>query len=267
MKKLLLFLLLSLILTLSSCFTSFRGTDVDYKGRLGKPYEQDTIYLPKTVTHAIPPLVGAALVSGGAGLLGSVVSGIFGNRSSRKAAQVAHETNVYNKQIADAYNASQENIARQANFANRNLQNEQNAFNKAMWDAENMYNTPVQQRLRYEAAGINPYFALGNISAGNAQSAVQQNGYTPTVTPNQQLYQQDPSAMVQAVQTDAQTRIASFDKAIQAAVSAYDIYNRQSKLPGELKKMASDTAVLASLHLNKQCRICKTRPIKKTLIC
>ena len=241
MKKLLLFLLLSISLTLYSCFTSFRGTDVDYKGRLGKPYQQDTIYLPKTVNHAIAPLVGAALVSGGAGLLSSALGGLFGHHSSKKAASVAHETNVYNKQIADAYNASQENIARQANIANRNLQNEQNAFNKAMWDAENMYNTPVQQRLRFEAAGINPYFALGNISAGNAQTAVQQNGYTPTVTPNQQLYQQDPSAMVQAVQTDAQTRIATFNQAIQAAVSAYDIYNRQRKLPSELKKMASDT--------------------------
>ena len=241
MKKLLLFLLLSITLTLYSCFTSFRGTDVDYNGRIGKPYKQDTIYLPKTTHHAIAPLVGAALVTGGAGLLSSALGGLFGHNSSKKAATIAHETNVYNKQIADAYNASQENIARQANIANRNLQNEQNAFNKAMWDAENMYNTPVQQRLRYEAAGINPYFALGNISAGNAQTAVQQNGYTPTVTPNQQLYQQDPSAMVQAVQTDAQTRIATFNQAIQAAVSAYDIYNRQKKLPSELKKMASDT--------------------------
>ena len=242
MRKLILFILLSLSLTLYSCFTSFRGTDVDYKGRLGKPYEQDTIYISTPVSRAIAPEVGGALVLGGAGLLSSAIGGLFGHKSSKRAQSIAHETNVYNKQIADAYNASQENIARQANIANRNLQNEQNEFNKTMWDAENAYNTPVQQRLRYEAAGINPYFALGNISAGNAQSAVQQNGYTPTVTPNQQLYQQDPSAMVQAVQTDAQTRIATFNQAIQAAVSAYDIYNRNSKLPGELKKMASDTA-------------------------
>ena len=111
MKKLLLFLLLSLSLTLYSCFTSFRGTDVDYKGRLGKPYQQDTIYISTPVSHAIPPLVGGALVTGGAGLLSSFIGGLFGRNSSRKAAQVAHETNVYNKQIADAYNASQENIA------------------------------------------------------------------------------------------------------------------------------------------------------------
>lgn len=239
MKKLLLFIFLSISLTLYSCFTSFRGTDVDYKGRLGKPYDQDTIYLPKTVTHATFDF--GSIVTGGAGIVSSLVGGLFGRKGNKQAQQIAHETNVYNKQIADAYNASQENIARQANIANRNLQNDQNAFNKSMWDAENMYNTPVQQRLRFEAAGINPYMALGNINAGNAQTAVQQNGYTPTVTPNMQLYQQDPSAQVQAVQTDAQTRIATFNQAIQAAVSAYDIYNRHKKLPGELKKMSSET--------------------------
>ena len=57
-----------------------------------------------------------------------------------------------------------------------------------------------------------------------------------------QMYQQDPSAMVQAVQTDAQTRIATFNQAIQAAVSAYDIYNRNRKLPSELKKLNAETA-------------------------
>lgn len=242
MKKLLLFIFLSISLTLHSCFTSFRGTDVDYKGRLGKPYNQDTIYISTPVSRADPGLLVPSLIVGGAGLLGSAIGGIFGHKSSKKAADVAHETNVYNKQIADAYNASQENIARQANIANRNLQNEQNAFNKSMWDAENMYNTPVQQRLRYQAAGINPYFALGNINSGNAQTAVQQNGYTPTVTPNMQLYQQDPSAQVQAVQTDAQNRIATFNQAIQAAVSAYDIYNRNKKLPKELQKLNSETS-------------------------
>lgn len=240
MKKLILFIFVSISLTLVSCFTSFRGTDVDYKGRLGKPYNQDTIYISTPVTHASFDF--GSIVTGGAGIVSSLIGGLFGRKGNKQAAAIAHETNVYNKQIADAYNANQANIAHQANIANRNLQNDQNAFNKSMWDAENAYNTPVQQRLRYEAAGINPYMALGNINAGNAQSAVQQNGYTPTVIPNQQLYQQDPSAQVQAVQTDAQTRIATFNQAIQAAVSAYDIYNRNKKLPGELKKMSSETA-------------------------
>lgn len=50
----------------------------------------------------------------------------------------------------------------------RNMR-EQNAFTRSMWDATNAYNTPLAQRRRYEEAGINPYLALGNIQAGNAQ--------------------------------------------------------------------------------------------------
>ena len=49
---------------------------------------------------------------------------------------------------------------------------EQNSFAERMWNKGNEYNTPYEQRLRYEAAGINPYLALGNIQAGNAQGGV-----------------------------------------------------------------------------------------------
>lgn len=55
---------------------------------------------------------------------------------------------------------------------------EQNAFTRAMWDANNEYNTPVAQRRRYEQAGINPFLALGNIQAGNAQGVT-----TPSSAP------------------------------------------------------------------------------------
>lgn len=46
---------------------------------------------------------------------------------------------------------------------------EQNAFTQEMWNRQNAYNTPYEQRKRYEAAGINPYLALGNIQSGTAQ--------------------------------------------------------------------------------------------------
>lgn len=44
-------------------------------------------------------------------------------------------------------------------------------WQERMWNMENEYNTPLNQRLRYEAAGINPYFAMTNIQSGMAQSA------------------------------------------------------------------------------------------------
>lgn len=52
----------------------------------------------------------------------------------------------------------------------------QSKTNKSMMEyqtserqATQAYNNPVEQRKRFEAAGINPYFALGNIDAGNIQ--------------------------------------------------------------------------------------------------
>lgn len=59
---------------------------------------------------------------------------------------------------------------REANKLNYKMFQEQLGFTEDMWNKQNAYNTPVAQRQRYEQAGINPYFALGNISGGNAES-------------------------------------------------------------------------------------------------
>ena len=59
-----------------------------------------------------------------------------------------------------------------ANQAALQRMREQNDFVERMWNKGNEYNTPYEQRKRYEAAGINPYLALGNIQAGNAQGSV-----------------------------------------------------------------------------------------------
>lgn len=59
-----------------------------------------------------------------------------------------------------------------ANQAALQRMREQNDFAERMWNKGNEYNTPYEQRKRYEAAGINPYLALGNIQAGNAQGSV-----------------------------------------------------------------------------------------------
>lgn len=59
---------------------------------------------------------------------------------------------------------------RETNAANLKLAQYQNDWNVAQWNRQNAYNTPLAQRQRYEEAGINPYFALGNINSGSAQS-------------------------------------------------------------------------------------------------
>lgn len=60
-----------------------------------------------------------------------------------------------------------------ANATQMKMFHEQMQFNRDMIREQNAYNTPAAQRARYEAAGINPYLALGNISSGSQQSTMQ----------------------------------------------------------------------------------------------
>lgn len=96
----------------------------------------------------INPMVGASIITGGASLLG----GLFGSKGTSSAAR------------------AQLQAVRETNAANARLAQKQNEWNLEQWNRENAYNTPEAQRARYEAAGINPYFALGNIQSGNADS-------------------------------------------------------------------------------------------------
>lgn len=103
----------------------------------------------------ISPLIGSALISGGASLLGN----LFGGLSSGSAQRSANETNL---QIAQMNNQRQYQMFQ-----------EQNAFNERMYNQMQQYNTPAAQMQRYADAGINPYVAAGNVQTGNVQSALQ----------------------------------------------------------------------------------------------
>lgn len=94
-----------------------------------------------------PFVVGSALTAG-AHLLGGITSLFGANHAADKSLQATRETNK----------------------ANRELAQYQNEWNLAQWNRMNAYNTPAAQRQRYEEAGINPYFALGNIQPGQAES-------------------------------------------------------------------------------------------------
>lgn len=92
-----------------------------------------------------------AIISSGITSLGSLVGGLFGSSSSKYAAK------------------AQLQAVRETNKANLDLAKYQNEWNVAQWNRQNAYNTPAMQRQRYEEAGINPYFAMGNIQSGNAE--------------------------------------------------------------------------------------------------
>lgn len=94
------------------------------------------------------------VISGGAGIIGSLIGGAF----QKSAQRAANRTNLA--------------IARETNAQNYQIFREQNEFNKEQFNNYLQYNTPAAQRSRYEDAGINPYMALGNMQNGNAQSAL-----------------------------------------------------------------------------------------------
>lgn len=94
-----------------------------------------------------PFIIGSAL-SAGSHILGGITSLFGGNHAADKSLQATRETNKANAELAKY----------------------QNEWNLAQWNRMNAYNTPAAQRQRYEAAGINPYFALGNIQSGQAES-------------------------------------------------------------------------------------------------
>lgn len=76
------------------------------------------------------------------------------------------------KQGSDAAARASLQATRETNAANFKLARYQNDWNLAQWNRQNAYNTPAAQRARYEEAGINPYFALGNISSGQAEGVL-----------------------------------------------------------------------------------------------
>lgn len=113
----------------------------------------------------IPPVVGAAIISSGANLLG----GLLGSKSQSDA----NKTNL--------------KIARETNALNYKMFQEQNAYNKEMWQLNNEYNDPSNQAIRLQSAGFNPYLT-GDVSSGTSSSAPSSvplpNLVTPQVQPN-----------------------------------------------------------------------------------
>lgn len=89
-----------------------------------------------------------AAIQGGAGILGSVVGGLFGNYANRQA-----------------YKRS------------KKLMELQNQFNIEQWERNNEYNTPKMQMQRYMDAGLNPNLIYGNGTNGNSSSPVESAGY------------------------------------------------------------------------------------------
>lgn len=92
----------------------------------------------------------AAAIGAAAGLVGSLIG----------------------KKGKDKTNSTNLQIAREQNQTNRDIARENNEWNYMMQQEQNAYNSPVNQMQRYKDAGVNPYMAIGNMTAGNQESAL-----------------------------------------------------------------------------------------------
>lgn len=126
-----------------------------------------------------------SIISGGAGLLGSIFGGFSQNKNTK-------QTNATNLQIA-----------RETNQMSLDAMREQNQFNRdmalEMFDRENAYNDPSAQAQRLLNAGFSPAVAFGNgamaQSLGNISTPTA-SGLPNFVSPTMQT---PPSVMLSAV--------------------------------------------------------------------
>lgn len=107
---------------------------------------------------AVAPAIAAALVGGGASLLGNVFSSIFGGNS----------TSVANKRTIEAQ---------------KYMQERQNEMNIENWKMQNEYNTPANQMKRLQEAGLNPNLVYGNGADTTAGSIPSVSSYNPEFRP------------------------------------------------------------------------------------
>lgn len=139
----------------------------------------------------------------------------------------------------------------EANATNIQLSREQMAYQTSEREAAQEYNTPANQRARYEAAGINPFLALGNIDSGNTQM---QTGVSPaTVQPENALAQmvqqlgQTPTQALNVVQMAQQ--VQGMQEANEQA-HTQTLYQERQIIQGMRESMARTSEALSKVSVN-----------------
>lgn len=155
------------------------------------------LYTPnEEYDFAIAPLVGAALISGAAGLLNGVI-----NRNSQ-----------------ETYNDRMIRLQKETNYMNYLMNQQNNAYNsmlaKEMFNLENEYNDPKNQMARLRSAGINPFVAAGGSNIGQVE------GRADTVPAQSPLPMQNPAQGTVAPQLDFATSMSQIASAFASLAQA-----------------------------------------------
>lgn len=158
------------------------------------------------------------------GLAGSVLGGMFGRRSERRAQERTEAA----QQRHDAMTFEQNQALQDRAFA-FNERMSLDAFNRErqsaldFWNMQNAYNSPKAQMERYKEAGLSPHLIYGQSNMG-----------APVSVPHQSVPQ---AAAVQMPYRQLPAKIASFN-VFQALMSGYlDMKLKQA----ELKEKETDT--------------------------
>jgi len=194
---------------------------------------------------AISPGLGT-IIGAGIGAVGSVLGGIASGHGARRA--ISH----------------------------------QYAMQQKLIDSQNEYNLPINQRARLEAAGINPYLALGAGAVGNGNQAQAGSVSAPDVSGLSAGFQNASSFIANAAMTMAQVRKTNAEARGQEitnqtlgtqneltteqlraqidsqnvinAAAQYDLKNMKpaelQKLQGEIDNIAKDTALKGATFNN-----------------
>lgn len=190
----------------------------------------------------ISPLIAGAVVSGVGSLLGSLFGGISQNKSVKN-------TNKTNLEIANQNNATSMAIAQ----ANNQLQREMNQYNNEwsrntaieMFNLENAYNTPLAQKERLVAAGLNPYSlasdgAIGASAGDIATPSASSSGISPSmpslVTPTMQA----PPSVLGAMFGSLESITKSLQNVSQSGLNKVQSDRLHTLLGSELNKLLAD---------------------------
>lgn len=179
-----------------------------------------------------------------------VIGDVVGAVSNLLGTSSANETNLQ--------------ATRETNENNYKMFQEQLGFTREMWNKNNQYNSPQNQRSLYQAAGINPYLALGNMASGEASMAS-----TPSPNPLQVPHVEAPQigsfiadagrSYVDSVIKRQQAESLGLDNKAKLISLRYketneilDLYNKRQDLISKGVKTESDRKQIAFLNAQIQ---------------
>lgn len=143
--------------------------------------------------------------------------------------------------IGSASNNSANNsnlrINQMNNEFNERMMQKQMDYNTMMWEKNNAYNRPTNQMIRYRAAGINPYMALGNIQAGNAQSAGSTSAASAAPAAPQQSFTPNFQGIPEAILMSEQANLLK----LQAQEQVIDNQSRAQKNMADIANIIANT--------------------------